>query len=198
MIAVTLLFGYDFRNRGQPETTMNPSASADPNPRPVVVNTGPAAVADAAGSFITRMAHFTPQQAQTASVLVLILFVCSMMGYQFFMAHNAQAETLALMIRSMESESEKNRTTTQMEFERNRNNFANEAKANREAFAENTKLTIASHQRLSTELGKLEQVVTTLSTSISDLRKKIPPHEDEVVAPHPRLKVLRDAEPNIP
>ena len=146
-----------------------------PPPAPVVVNTGPGAIADAAGTFVGRMAHFTPQQAQTASLMVLTLFVCVILGYQLYSHQQIQAETLGLVIRSMESEAEKNRAANTAEFERNRGAFAAEAKANRDAISDNAKMTIASHQKLSIELGKLEQVVSGLSATIADLRKKLPP-----------------------
>jgi hypothetical protein len=163
---------------------------------PITVNSGPAAVLDASGTFLSRMAHFSPQQAQTAAVLVLTLFVCAVLGWQMYAGRQVQAETLGLVIRSMESESEKNRAANASEFSQNRASFSAEARSNREAFADNTKLTIASHQKLAQELGKLEQVVSGLNSAIVDLRKKLPPEETSHTAPPPRSTGPRDGTAN--
>lgn len=167
--------------------------------QPIQVNTGPAATLDAAGSFLSKISGFSPQQAQTAAVLVLTLVICSLLGWQMWAGRQVQAETLALVIRSMEMESEKNRAANAVEFERNRATFASEGKANREAFADNTKLTVASHQKLAQELGKLEQVVTGLSGAVTELKKKLPPEEVSVyTAPRPHATGPRDGSGSTP
>ncbi len=137
-------------------------------PQQINVQTGPAAVADAAGNFLSKISGFSPQQAQTVAALLLTLFICAVLGYLIYSARMSQSETLALIIRSMESESEKNRAANAAEFEKNR-----------AALADSTKMTLQSHQKLSVELGKLEQVVSGLATTINNLQRKIPAPEND-------------------
>ena len=161
---------------------MNPAPEPAPGTatHPVLtVNSGTAGAIAAGESFISKLAHFSPQQGVMLLALALTLFVC----YLTVDGRAHSSETMAMFIRSMESENErtraanageaeKNRTVNAAEFERNRAIFAAEAKSNRDSFAENTKLTIASHQKLSQELGKLEEIMKMLSESVNAFKKK--------------------------
>lgn len=152
------------------DTTSVPQAQPQQQ-QPVVVNNNNGtipAVLDAGGAIVTRLGAFSPQQALTVAMLLLMVFVCSMMGYQTFAGQRQNAETTAILLRSMESESEKNRMATATEFERNRVSLNETAKA-----------TLSSYQQLVRELGKLEQAVTQLNSSVNELRRKM---EDEGLA----------------
>lgn len=145
-------------------------------PPPVVVNTGTAGAIEAGGNLFSKLGNFTPQQAQTAAVLFLTIFVCFVMGYQFYSGQRSSSETMALLLRTMESEAEKNRATNQTEFERNRLLFQTESKMNRDSTSDLVKLSVESNQKLSTELTRLEQSVRGLDASVRELKLKLPPH----------------------
>ena len=177
-----------------PDLPLPPPHPGSQTHTPVTVNAGGAAATiDAAGSFLSRLSGFNEKQAQTVAVLVLTLVVCTLLGWQLYSGRQIQAETLAIVIRSMESEAEKNRAANAVEFERNRATFTQESKANRDALADTTKLSIASHQKLAQELGRIEQVVSGLVVAINELKKKLPPEEVNVyTVPRPRLTGPRE------
>lgn len=103
----------------------------------------------------------------------------------------AESERTALISRTIESEGEKNRQVV-----------VENAKLTVGAVGDNTKMMIASHQKLASELGKLElrlgdltaasrtlgQQVQELNNAITELRKKMPPGEVYHHAPMPRMK----------
>ncbi len=133
---------------------MDGSAGHIPLPQsttaPVVVQTGTAAIVDSAGNVLSRVSGFSPQQVITVAVLLLILFICGVLGYLILDAQRNRTETLAILIRTMESEAEKNRSM-----------LATEQRANRDAITESGRLMVSSNERLASELGKLAAVVST-------------------------------------
>lgn len=178
----------DGANPGTPPGSATHQPLPQPQPTQVIVHPGVGGAIDAGGNFLQKVSGFNPQQAQTVAVIVLTLFVCGILGYMLWSGQRSQAETLAIVIRSMESESEKNRMAISVEFDRNRQSFERESKASREAVDNTGKLTLASHQALSRELGKLEAGLSELKMAITTLRMKLPP-VDENICPIPRIRV---------
>lgn len=175
-----------------PHQNAPPAPPAAPAQNIIVTGGIPAAV-EAGGNLLTKVSGFTPQQAQTAAVLVLTLFMCGILGYQMWSGQRSQAETLSLVIRSMESESEKNRAANAIEFERNRLAFERESKLSRDAISDTGKLMLTSHQKLAQEMGRFESTMGRidgtmgeLKVAITALRQKLPPQEDGEICPLPR------------
>jgi hypothetical protein len=125
-------------------------------------------------------------------LMVLAVVVCAAMFAQMYVGQKSDAEKLALLLRAQEASEERNRAALAAEFQRNRDVFSSESKANRDAATEMTKVVISSYSKLGQDLGKFEAAVTTLSASISELKKKLPNSENDI-CPLPDVMILRGA-----
>lgn len=150
------------------------------SPRPHISRTGDAA--DAVAGAAKTLAGFTPAQAQTLAVLGLTVFICAAMGYlgnlmiqnqreMMKQGQDGQRESVGLLARTIESESEKNRL----------------------AIESNTKLVVGSTQAVAVTLGKLQTTLNSLEQRLGRLEEKIgklapPEHEMGATAPMPRPK----------
>lgn len=158
--------------------------SESPRPHPSRIGDAVATSTEAAKT----LAGFTPAQAQTLAVLGLTVFICGAMGYlgnlmiqnqreMAMQAQMAQKESVGLLARTIESESEKNRM----------------------AIDSNTKLVVGSTQAVAITIGKLQVTLTSLESRLAQLEAKIgkigaPPeheHEQTSMAPAPRPKLDR-------
>lgn len=143
-----------------------------------------AEVLDAGGGFLTRVGKMTPAQAQTAILVVLTLAMCFFIWNGDRNRNVLESDRVALLLRTQESEAEKNRTMMAAEFAANRAAFAGEGKVNREAVMEVSRMMMESQRKLAVEITRLEEAV-------SGLRRKLPQNEDapELSIPSPRIKI---------
>lgn len=103
--------------------------------QPPARRTRTAEIIDAGTGAIDRVGRLSPQQAQTAVMIAMTLFVCGTCGYLIYAAERSKNEVVGMMLRSVESEGERNRLSQEArhdkmiqmqreEFARNRDLFA--------------------------------------------------------------------------
>lgn len=127
-----------------------------------------------------KVLGLSAEQQRGLVALVLTGFLMWFVWDAVNQGRRAESERTALMVRAFESEGEKSR----------------------QAVSDVGKLTVASHQKLTMELGKLESrlgdmntqmndlktQIQYLGTMVAELKKKLPPMEVFDFAPMPRLK----------
>lgn len=139
------------------------------------------------GGTITQVTKGFATVARVPTEKILLLAVVALLGYQNYQQPKVAVAQHSETLRVMQEESERNRELRSVESQRDRN--SNEIQA---------KLLTSSIQQLSVEMGrlqgqygKLEGEISKLSGVIVDLKRKMPPSEDQGsndLAPIPRAK----------